>query len=219
MTQFIKELRVRAVLMTAAVGIAVVPAVQEHQARMAFAKPDPPRHSQALRAGSRRQPEASPPALSLRPDPALLEMVKNQASERPSFAANASNFEELILDAARENDVSPALVKAVIQAESRFNPRAVSAQGAVGLMQILPSTARSVGVRSLQHPKDNITAGVRYLRSLLDQFGDEEYLAVAAYNCGPDLIRRYGNKIPPISQTRNFVAEVMEYYQSHIEES
>jgi soluble lytic murein transglycosylase-like protein len=86
-------------------------------------------------------------------------------------------------------------------------------------MQILPATARSVGVRSLDSPKDNITAGVRYLKLLLDEFGDEEYLAIAAYNCGPDMVKRYGNSLPPITQTRVFVSQVMEYYQSHISES
>ncbi|MDR3152819.1 MAG: lytic transglycosylase domain-containing protein [Deltaproteobacteria bacterium] len=205
--------------MTAAAGLAVVPAVQEHQARMAYAKPAPPRSAHVLKSKARETAKRPVLAASLRPDPALLEAVKNQTAERPSFDKKASNFEELITVAARENDVSPALIKAVIQAESRFNSHVVSSQGAVGLMQIMPATARSMGVRSPSQPKDNITAGVRYLKSLLDQFGDEEYLAIAAYNCGPDLIRRYGNNIPPITQTRSFVNQVMEYYQSHITES
>jgi soluble lytic murein transglycosylase-like protein len=189
---------------------------------MAYAKaeaPAPARAVQARKAPPRRWFRPPQMAASLRPDAALLELVKNQTAERPSFDKKASNFDELIETVARENNVSPALVKAVIQAESRFNANVVSSHGAVGLMQILPSTARAMGVRNITRPEDNITAGTRYLRILLDQFGDEETLALAAYNCGPDLIRRHGNKIPPINETRVFVSMVMELYQSHIEAS
>ncbi|MDR1167111.1 MAG: lytic transglycosylase domain-containing protein [Deltaproteobacteria bacterium] len=166
-------------------------------------------------------PAPAPPptrqATLLLPNPDLLPMVKAQTANRPTFDKKASNYEELIQTTAREHDVSPALVKAVIQAESRFNSHAISAQGAVGLMQILPSTARSVGVSTPHAPRENVLAGVRYLKTLLEEFGDEEYLAVAAYNCGPEIIKRYGNKIPPYGETNSFVAQVMEYYQSHIE--
>ncbi|MDR1038782.1 MAG: lytic transglycosylase domain-containing protein [Deltaproteobacteria bacterium] len=217
--KFFRELRVRAVLVTAAAGLAVVPVAQEHQARTAYARAaEAPRPAQAMKVKARTRP-AIQLASTLRPDPALLEMVKTRAVERPTFDKKASGFDEIIVTVARENGVSPALVKAVIQAESRFNSRAVSANGAVGLMQILPATARSVGVRNLERPRDNITAGVRYLRSLLDQFGDDEILALAAYNCGPEKIRRYGNIIPPITETRSFVSQVMEYYQSYIQET
>ncbi|MDR1080431.1 MAG: lytic transglycosylase domain-containing protein [Deltaproteobacteria bacterium] len=206
--------------MTVAAGLAVVPVVQEHEARMAYARADAQRPAHAVKVNKKRSGTGSAPlAASLRPDPALLEMVKNQAAERPSFDRKAGGFDELIAAVAREHEVSPALVKAVIQAESRFNPRAVSSNGAIGLMQILPSTARSVGVRNLSRPEDNVVAGVRYLKTLLDQFGDDEVLAVAAYNCGPDLIRRYGNSIPPITETRSFVNKVMEYYQSYVKET
>jgi soluble lytic murein transglycosylase-like protein len=84
-------------------------------------------------------------------------------------------------------------------------------------MQILPSTARSMGFYSPQSPRENVRAGARYLKVLLDEFGDEEALAVAAYNCGPDNVKRYGNQMPPFNETRVFVSQVMEYYQSHID--
>jgi soluble lytic murein transglycosylase-like protein len=217
--RFLNGIRVRAVLVTVAAGLAVVPVVQEHEARMAYARADAPRHVHAVRASRKPPPPSAQLAASLRPDPALLEMVKNQTAERPTFDKKAVGFEDVIASVAREHEVSPALVKAVIQAESRFNPRAVSSNGAVGLMQILPSTGRSVGVRNLSRPEDNIVAGVRYLKTLLDEFGDDEVLALAAYNCGPDMIRRNGNIIPPITETRSFVNQVMEYYQSYIQET
>jgi soluble lytic murein transglycosylase-like protein len=153
----------------------------------------------------------------LAPDTSLLDQIRDRTHQKPLFDKKSYAYEQMIEDAARLHRISPALVKAVIQAESRFDKNAVSSQGAVGLMQILPSTARSVGIQSPMEAKNNITAGVRYLKSLLEQFGDDEYLALAAYNCGPDAIRRYGGKMPPFSQTRSFVAQVMRYYQSHIE--
>jgi soluble lytic murein transglycosylase-like protein len=156
-------------------------------------------------------------ASELTPNPSLLAKVKDQSTGKLVFDRKLNNYEQMIHEAASTYQVSPALVKAVIQAESRFNAQAVSSQGAVGLMQILPSTARSMGVSSPLEPYNNITAGVRYLKTLLREFDDDEYLALAAYNCGPDAIRRYGNSMPPFSETRSFVSKVMSYYQSHIE--
>jgi soluble lytic murein transglycosylase-like protein len=215
---FIKELRIRALVVFAAAGLAVLPAMEEHEARITLSELETPNQSPLLI--NDLTPEPEPKAVSvLSPDPGLLAALRNQTAQKPTFDKKSKNYEALIETAAKEHEVSPALVKAVIQAESRFNSQAVSAQGAVGLMQVLPSTARSVGVSSPLPPKENITAGVKYLKVLLREFGDEEYLAIAAYNCGPDMIKRYGNKLPPFTETKVFVAQVMEYYQSHITDS
>jgi soluble lytic murein transglycosylase-like protein len=123
----------------------------------------------------------------------------------------------MIENTARLHQVSPVLVKAVIQAESNFNPNAVSQNGAVGLMQLMPNTARSMGITDLTDPQDNITAGVKYLRQLLTQFNDDERLAIAAYNCGPEVMKRFGGRLPPFKETRAFVDKVMLYYNFHLE--
>jgi soluble lytic murein transglycosylase-like protein len=163
------------------------------------------------------EPEKTPLTVSLAPNHYLLEQVKDQTTQKPLFDSKSKRYNEMIEDAAKRHRISPTLVKAVIQAESKFDTRAVSSQGAVGLMQILPSTARSMGVSSPQEPYNNITAGVRYLKMLLEEYGNDEYLALAAYNCGPDTIKRYGGKIPPFSETKSFVSQVMRYYESHID--
>ncbi|MDR2349524.1 MAG: lytic transglycosylase domain-containing protein [Deltaproteobacteria bacterium] len=218
-TSFIMELRTRALVACAAVGLAIIPAMQEHKARAAGnGAVEIPAAVPEKTAGLSPEPK-EPVYSALTPNPLLIRAVKAQTAQKPTFDKKSKNYEEIIQEIAGKHEVSPALVKAVIQAESRFNSQAVSSQGAVGLMQVLPSTARSVGVRSPLIPKENITAGVKYLKVLLKEFGDEEYLAIAAYNCGPDMIRRHGNKLPPFTETRIFVAKVMEYYQSHISDS
>ncbi|MDR1486905.1 MAG: lytic transglycosylase domain-containing protein [Deltaproteobacteria bacterium] len=196
-----------------AVGMAYVAAFFEHQARVDSIQPP------AGEIVSEKPPAQTVVAFadSLKPDLSLLAKIKEQSSAKPVFDKKLNNYENMIHEAAKAHQVSPALIKAVIQAESRFNAQAVSSQGAVGLMQILPSTARSMGVSSPLEPYDNITAGVRYLKTLLKEFNDDEYLALAAYNCGPDAIRRYGNNMPPFRETKTFVAKVMEYYTSYID--
>jgi soluble lytic murein transglycosylase-like protein len=212
-----------------ALALAAGPAWLEHRARLAESDvnpkpagpPSPPAAPQdALQDALQDAAAAADELAALLPtNPELLEQVKDQIADRPDFDAKSARYEELILAAARRHEVNPALIKAVIQAESRFNSSAVSSQGAVGLMQILPSTARSMGFSSPYEPKNNIDAGVLYLKTLLEEFGDDEYLALAAYNCGPDAIRRYGNAMPPFRETKTFVAKVMRYYQSYLLES
>jgi soluble lytic murein transglycosylase-like protein len=194
-------------------ALAAGPAWVEHQARLAAIQPEP------RSVGPDPAALVPEPAIgfaeALTPTPEILDRVAGQAAVKPVFDSKALAYEEMIQSAARRHRVSPALIKAVIQAESRFNQSAVSAQGAVGLMQVLPSTARSMGVASPYEADANIDAGVLYLRQLLTEFDDDEYLALAAYNCGPDAIRRYG-KLPPYRETKSFVARVMRYYQSNI---
>src|SRR4029453_9654901 len=116
--------------------------------------------------------------------------------------------DHLIAEPAALNNVRPSLVRAVIQVESGFNPRAVSPKGAMGLMQLMPATVARFGVLDPFNPSENIRAGVRYLRLLLDKYNDNEQLALAAYNAGPTAVDKYGNKIPPYKETRNYVQRI-----------
>jgi len=110
--------------------------------------------------------------------------------------------------------LDPDLVKAVIRAESAFDPQAVSWAGAQGLMQLMPETAALMGVANAFSIKENIYGGSRYLRHLLDRFGGNLPLAIAAYNCGPDRVAAAG-EIPDIQETRTYVKRVLQYYGKH----
>jgi soluble lytic murein transglycosylase-like protein len=122
----------------------------------------------------------------------------------------AAGYEGLITEHARRHDVRPDLVRAVIQVESAFNPSAVSPKGAMGLMQLMPATARSLGVGNPFDPRQNVGAGVAYLRQLLDRYDNDEQLALAAYNAGPGAVDRYGQAVPPYRETRDYVARIRE---------
>jgi hypothetical protein len=127
---------------------------------------------------------------------------------------NPTEFEPIINSCALEFGVDKSLVKAVIHAESGYDPNAVSTKGASGLMQLMPSTARSLKVSNSFDPAENIRGGVRYLRFLLDTFRGDEALALAAYNAGLSRVAQYGG-IPPYVETRNYVAKVLEYRKSY----
>lgn len=125
---------------------------------------------------------------------------------RPIYG-RAAEFEALILEHAGAHGVSPELVRAVIQAESAFNPRALSRKGAMGLMQLMPGTAHEFGVRNPYDPAENIRAGVAYLKTLLTRFSHDEELALAAYNAGPRAVEKYG-AVPPYRETRGYIARI-----------
>ena len=110
--------------------------------------------------------------------------------------------------------LDPALMHAVISAESSYNPWAVSPKGAMGLMQLMPGTAERFGVRNAYDPVANMHGGARYLRWLLDQFNDTR-LAVAAYNAGEGAVQKYGNQIPPYKETQTYVNRVLSFYQQY----
>ncbi len=112
---------------------------------------------------------------------------------------------------AREYGLSPELVKSVIEVESNWDPRARSRKGALGLMQLMPETAKELGVRNPFDPEANIDGGTRYLRYLIERFGDLE-LALAAYNAGPTVVEKYG-MVPPIRETREYVRKILSRYQ------
>ncbi len=117
------------------------------------------------------------------------------------------DLDEIIKNAARKYDLPEQLIKSVIQQESSFNPEAVSSTGASGLMQLMPSTAKSLGVTNVFDPAENINAGSKYLRSMLDRFGGDIKLALAAYNAGPGNVERY-NGVPPFKETQNYVKRI-----------
>lgn len=124
-----------------------------------------------------------------------------------------TRFDPLIVSAARRQGVEPALVKAVIAVESNFDPYAVSKKGAQGLMQLMPQTAESLGVRDVFEPRENVVGGTRYLRMMLDRYGDVSR-ALAAYNAGTRAVDRYRG-IPPYRETRDYVARVLTYYRGY----
>jgi soluble lytic murein transglycosylase len=123
-------------------------------------------------------------------------------------------LEQAVIRAAQHHHVQPALLLAVMKAESSFNPTAVSKAGAVGLMQLIPETAIRHGVRNLYDANDNITGGAKHLRYLLDRFHGNVRLALAAYNAGERKVDRYG-QIPPYKETQDYVKKVLVYYRSY----
>lgn len=123
----------------------------------------------------------------------------------------ASKLNEAILRTSHKHSLSPALVHAVIRAESAYNPNAVSSKGAMGLMQLMPGTASLLKVTNPYDPEENISGGVRYLRYLLDRFGGNLELALAAYNAGESRVLRT-NQIPRISETQQYVRKVIRFY-------
>jgi soluble lytic murein transglycosylase-like protein len=125
---------------------------------------------------------------------------------------NITAYDDIIRDHAGEHGVPAALVKAVIAAESNFDPRARSPKGAQGLMQLMPGTARSLGVADAFDPAQNLDGGVRHLGSLLTLYGGDVSRALAAYNAGEGAVARHGG-IPPFKETREYVKKVLQRYE------
>ncbi len=125
--------------------------------------------------------------------------------------ASPERIDAAIEQAAARHNVDPNLVRAVVKVESNFNPRAVSPKGAMGLMQLMPATARELNVSDAFDPAQNVDAGVRHLRSLLDNFGGDPRLALAAYNAGQGAVLRHGG-VPRFAETQNYVRRITELY-------
>jgi soluble lytic murein transglycosylase-like protein len=148
-------------------------------------------------------------------DSRYVRLAWSAESVRPDERTAPSRWEYdgLIGLSARQHRVPPALVKAVIAAESCFDPSAVSRKGAQGLMQLMPETARSLGVSDPLRPEQNVDGGVRYLRDMMDRYGTLS-LALAAYNAGPEAVDRHGG-VPPYRETRDYVKRVLTYYRAY----
>src|SRR6266536_1036787 len=127
---------------------------------------------------------------------------------RPVAAERGHQFDDLISEHSRKNGVRTDLVRAVMQVESAFNPYARSPKGAMGLMQLMPETAKQYGVKNAFNPVENVRAGVAYLRGLLDRYQDNEELALAAYNAGPGAVDKHGQTVPPYRETQNYVTKI-----------
>jgi len=131
-----------------------------------------------------------------------------------SYTRDPLQYEPLIKRYARKYGVDKALIKAVIHAESDFNPYAVSSKGAQGLMQLMPETAQDLSVQDVFNPEENIRAGVQYLKMLLKKFKGDLSLSLAAYNAGPHRVDQFG-KIPPYRETRAYIKKVLTYYRMY----
>jgi soluble lytic murein transglycosylase-like protein len=132
---------------------------------------------------------------------------------RSQLKRRAATFTELIDEEARRAQLKPALLRAVVEVESAFDPKAVSRKGALGLMQLLPQTAQRYGVRHPFDPSENLRAGAEYLKDLLRRYDNRVELALAAYNAGIEAVDRYGGTIPPYAETRAYVPAVLSIYR------
>ncbi len=131
------------------------------------------------------------------------------------FDKNKKKYTATIDYYAQQYRLPKSLLHAVITAESAYDPNAISRAGAVGLMQLMPDTARRYGVRNRRNPSDNVSGGTRYLRDLLRMFNNNLALALAAYNSGENTVKKYGYKVPPYIETRNYINKVINYYKQY----
>lgn len=142
-------------------------------------------------------------------------LISTRAGRRSTGRrSTAGRYDDFIYIASKRHRVNPMLIKAVIKVESNFNRLAVSEKGARGLMQLMPEVAREMNVSSPYDPNQNIQAGTRYLRKMLDLFDDDLSLALAAYNAGPARVKAAGG-IPKFKETRNFVKKVRSHYMQY----
>lgn len=126
----------------------------------------------------------------------------------------ATTYEDAIDTAATRYRIPPALVRAIMHAESNFDPMALSPKGASGLMQLMPETAGEMYVKDIFDPRDNIEGGTRYLRVLANMYSGDMVKMIAAYNAGPNAVNKYGGKVPPYAETQAYVRKVLQlYYQ------
>lgn len=137
---------------------------------------------------------------------------KTYVKDLKFMSGNKLKFNDLVARAAAKHQMDPRLLHAVIQAESAYNPHAVSSAGAVGLMQLMPATARRYGVYDRMDAEQNVDAGARYLKDLLAMFNSNLKLAVAGYNAGEGAVMKFNNTVPPYPETQNYVQQVLKLY-------
>lgn len=155
------------------------------------------------------EPVEAPVILQKEPEPVAVKEEKKDIFTHQIKKAEAL-YNPIILEAANLHDVDLTMIKAIIMAESGFNIKSRSKHGAGGLMQLMPRTAKALGVKDIFDPHENIHAGVRYYKILLDRFNGDEKLALAAYNAGTRNVRKYKG-IPPFRETRRYVKKVLAY--------
>jgi soluble lytic murein transglycosylase-like protein len=137
-------------------------------------------------------------------------------SDNPKNSATSQlPYQQEVLLAANETAIEPALIHAVIATESQHNAHAKSNKGALGLMQLMPATARRFNVKDNSDPKQNILAGSKYLRELLNLYQGDLKLTLAAYNAGPGAVQKYSNQIPPYKETMRYVPKVLKFYKKY----
>ncbi len=138
---------------------------------------------------------------------------KKETVEKTTFKNSREDIENLINKYAQKNNLDPDFIKAVVKQESGFNPDAKSKCGAMGLMQLMPQTAKGLGVIDAFDPEQNIDGGTRYLKSMMNRFNNDPKLALAAYNAGPAAVQKYGD-IPPYRETQNYVKNILSSYEA-----
>ncbi len=146
--------------------------------------------------------------------PAATQQDPNYAGISRGRAVTNEQIDKAIDDAAARNGVDPNLVRAIIKVESNFNPKAVSRKGAMGLMQLMPSTARSLNVANPFDPQQNIDGGVRHFKSLMDTFNGDLELSLAAYNAGASAVQKFGG-VPNYTETQDYVRRITDIYGSN----
>jgi soluble lytic murein transglycosylase-like protein len=164
--------------------------------------------SVALVSNSNNQMVVNPPVLfKIHPVPQTEQRLPSVSGRKAEHL-----YHMFIIQTASHYQVDPALIKAIIMAESGYNTKAVSKRGAKGLMQLMPQTAQSLGVEDIFNPRQNITGGVQYFKHLVNRFNGDVKLALAAYNAGSRNVRNY-NGVPPFKATRSYIKKVFMYYQ------
>lgn len=147
----------------------------------------------------------------------VVEEAKAEAKEavelksKIDLKAQKADIDELVAIFSEKYDIDADFIKAIIKQESGFNANATSKKGAMGLMQLMPKTAESLGVIDAYNPSQNIEGGVKYLKSLLEKYDDNKEMALAAYNAGPNAVKKYGG-IPPYKETQNYINNIMGTY-------
>ncbi len=164
------------------------------------------------------QGQISPPVTSIPNQPSFSEILEENSNQnidlnaaggislKPELSSLNNAIDRKIAFESQRNGLDPNLVKAVIQTESNFNPKAVSSKGAMGLMQLMPPTAKMLGVDDPMDPMENIEGGTKFLADMMNQFQDRK-LALAAYNAGPNAVRKYKG-VPPYAETQNYIHKV-----------